>query len=197
MGVIPLDQDAVVLEAFTPTPVVLVAGTEPSAAPESVSITGGPVLLQAALDLPSTVLLGGESAGAAEIIAAGFRGPPGRDGNSGAFLLSMIAGETLGGHRAVYFDGQVVRYADYLDPNCLPVLGITEQAALAGDPVLVRIGGLLTGFPGSWETGPLFLTSQGLFSQTPPQEGYFVHIGKVWASTSTLQLDILPPIFLS
>lgn len=139
-----------------------------------------------------------ESAGTGQqVIAAGFRGPAGPPGTMGDSDLDVVAGTVLGGHRVVYYDGLVVRYADHVDEaNADKVLGITTQAAEQGGVIRVKRQGLLVESTWSWNPGPVFLGSNGLLTQASPVTGFILQVGVAMNATT---LDIRPtfPIYLS
>lgn len=143
---------------------------------------------------PQPVLIGAGGA-AASVIAAGMRGAPGKDGaGTGSAVETFTAGETLGGHRAVFASGDVVRYASASAPdNVSTVVGITTQAAAAGNPVDVQRSGRITENTWSWVPGDVYLGDNGLLTQVEPA-GVLLRIG-VALDATTLDVRIGTPIY--
>ncbi|MOA31864.1 hypothetical protein D3C78_1530430 [compost metagenome] len=130
------------------------------------------------------------------VLAGGVRGPAGRDGAQGGEVATFIAGAVLSGHRALYSDGSVVRYASADDPSSAErCVGIGLQAAGPGGEVLVRRAGLLIEPTWAWTPGPVFLAAGGTMSQTPPDGGAVLQLG-VALDTISLDVRIGTPILL-
>lgn len=129
------------------------------------------------------------------LIGAGMRGAPGKDGaGTGSAVETFTAGETLGGHRAVFASGDVVRYASASAPdNVSTVVGITTQAAAAGNPVDVQRSGRITENTWSWVPGDVYLGDNGLLTQVEPA-GVLLRIG-VALDATTLDVRIGTPIY--
>lgn len=87
--------------------------------------------------------------------------------------ISRVAAQNVGGYRVVYVnDANQVVYADHTDNTAYVAIGITLQAAQAGDIVYVLINGFVTELAWNWDaTKPLFLGVQGQLQQTPPTTG--------------------------
>ena len=111
-------------------------------------------------------------------------------------LAVFTAGDTLSGHRAVYSDGVVVRYAsaDNLS-SAERCVGITTQSAVTGSTVLVRRSGLLVEPTWSWAPGPVFLGLTGALTQVPPTSGVSLQVG-VALDATTLDVRVDTPIIL-
>lgn len=129
------------------------------------------------------------------IIEIGKQGPPGPrglKGASGASIVSLIAGENLGGNRVV------INQSTYADNTNLDhigkVIGITTGAANAGDYVSVQTGNELEGFFGL-SLGPVYLSTNGTITQTPPTVGFIQQLGTATSSTSMI-INISTPILL-
>lgn len=120
------------------------------------------------------------------IVDCGAQGPPGP--GSIPQTLTKIAGEALGGHRAVYVasDG-TLRYADSQVATARVVAGITTGAAAAGDPTILRYAGEMVEAGWSWvPEGTIYLGTTGQLTQTPPTTGTVVEMGVALTATSML-----------
>lgn len=109
--------------------------------------------------------------------------------------IPVLAGEALGGHRAVHVaaDGSA-RYASAsLPATAAAVIGITAGAAALGASVSVQTGGRIVEPSWNWTPGPVYLGESGLLSQTPPASGTVKEIGVALAATELL-IDIKPEI---
>lgn len=122
-----------------------------------------------------------------EVAAQGPVGPPGPAGLSGGAALAAIAGEALGGHRAVVLDaaGQAF-YADRLTPSHFGRLaGITTGAAVLGASVTLAMSGVVIEPSWSWTpNAPVFLGSTGLLTQTLPIGGFLQVVGMALNATT-------------
>lgn len=107
------------------------------------------------------------------VVAQGQQGPPGAQGPpgpAGASVTSYVAGETLGGNRAVKANvsGQAV-YATNTDAASQHLLGVTTGAAVFGDNVSVQRSGVMVEPSWSWSPNqPVFLGANGVLTQTYP-----------------------------
>jgi len=114
-------------------------------------------------------------------------------------VISYTAGAPLSGHRAVVMqDDGTINYADNTNPShAFRVIGITTGAIasdVAGD---VRIFGRITEPSWSWAIGdPVYLSTAGMLTQTPPAAGFLLKIGCPEAS-DTLLVKIGEPIILA
>lgn len=139
---------------------------------------------------PSAVLLVGPQQGPP--------GVPGLDGNAVASLVQKLAGETLSGHRAVFVDtDNKLYYADPADESARVICGITTGAASAGATASAQFSGVMNEPSWSWTPAlPVFLSTNGALSQTPPPSGYLVEVGRALTPTSIL-IEFSTPIFRS
>jgi len=98
---------------------------------------------------------------------------------------SLEAGENLSALRVVRGDGSgAVVYASYDDEaNAGAIVGITTTAALLGDFVFVRIGGMMTDASWSWSLGTIWLGLNGALTQTPTEAGALVPVARAISST--------------
>lgn len=111
-------------------------------------------------------------------------------------ITQAIAGQSLSGHRAVYISGGQAFYADYEQLTAALTVGITLQAAAAGDAVSILTEGEIDEVSWSWTPGQtIFLGSNGLLTQTPPAAGNVVEIGLA-LTPQRLFVRIQPAILL-
>lgn len=108
-----------------------------------------------------------------------LRGDPGPPGPSGTEVLMLTAAGALSGHRVIAQDAAGnARYAEPDDASALAVIGISEHAVAAGEPLAVRqFGALVWPAAGLVAGAPLFLTAGGLVSHSPPASGYVRQVG--------------------
>jgi len=114
------------------------------------------------------------------------QGPPGTAGE--APLLVKVAGETLSGHRAVFVDTDgKFYYADKDDEAARVVAGITTGAVVVGGIATARFAGVLVEPSWAWTPAlPIFLSTNGMLTQSAPSTGYVVEIGRALTATSIL-----------
>jgi hypothetical protein len=146
---------------------------------ETIVLKGAPVETAIAIASDDTVVL----------TVAGSQGASGGDGSTD---IQKTAGEALGGHRAVVLNssGQAI-YADCSTPaHAHKVLGITTGAASSGAAVTIRTRGEITEGSWAWTLDlPIFLSTSGLLTQTPPTSGFVARIGFPMSAT-TIFIDI-------
>lgn len=113
-------------------------------------------------------------------------------------VFSGIASEDLGGHRIVVAIGSQIAYADNtIAAHSSIVTGISTQAVLSGATLNVTISGEVS--EGSWNWSldkPIFLTANGLMTQTAPNTGFLLQVGYPTTITSMI-VDIKTAIVLS
>jgi hypothetical protein len=130
-----------------------------------------------------------------QVVQGGVQGPPGTPGASNQFEY-VVAGQTLGGNRAVTtnLQGQLV-YPDPASPNSR-VYGITTHSALQGELVTVQITGTQTEPSWSWDvTKPVFVGVDGILTQVTPTTGQTLVVGYPNSPTK-LFIDRQPPIYM-
>lgn len=132
---------------------------------------------------------------------AGPRGAVGPQGEPGGTTTRRIAARDMSGHRMV-LPASVgsVDYASSANPHhALRVLGMTQGAAVAGDPVDIQVTDEITEPGWSWVPGPVFLGADGLLTQVQPQApsaAFSLVVGHALSPTTIfIQLGI--PISLS
>jgi hypothetical protein len=125
--------------------------------------------------------------------AQGPAGPQGAVGPGGSETLTRTAGEALGGERVVALnaDDEAV-YASSADATALRVVGFTTAAVSSGADTTVRQFGVLS-WPAANLTpdAPVYLTTNGQVSHTPPASGYIRQVGIALAADK-LQVAIGP-----
>lgn len=129
------------------------------------------------------------------VISAGVQGPPGIPGASTQFEYH-VSGVVLGGNRAVTINsaGQIA-YPD-LTTNTSFVVGISTTSASIGDLATIQISGTQTEPAWSWTPGaPVFASTNGVLTQTPPATGQVLCIGYAVTPTKII-IDKQPPIFM-
>jgi hypothetical protein len=118
----------------------------------------------------------------------GPQGPQGPPGSAGAQTLTITAAQNLSGHRMVVATPSGAVYADPTNPaHADALLGLTTGAALSGDQVTVLAAGEMVEPSWSWTPGlPLYVTSSGLLSHTPPSTGWVQIVALAVTPTSIL-----------
>lgn len=94
-------------------------------------------------------------------------------------LLTVIAGEVLGGHRAVFIgEDERAYYADASEATSRLTVGITTSAANEDDEIAIQAVAVLEHLGWSWSgEEPVWLGAEGLLTQTPPTSGYIMQVG--------------------
>lgn len=131
-----------------------------------------------------------------ETAQQGPPGPPGAAGLSGGAGMTAIAGEALGGHRAVVLDAAgAAFYADRTTPGHFGRLaGITTGAAILGSPVALARTSTVTEPSWAWTpNAAVFLGLTGLLTQTAPVTGFLQVVGMALSAT-TLFVNPREPI---
>lgn len=117
------------------------------------------------------------------------------DQGGAASAIALVAGEALGGHRAVYVasDGSARHASASLPAQAVALAGITTGAAALGETASVQTAGRIVEPSWTWTPGPVYLGESGLLTQTPPTTGAVKEIGVALAATELLiriQLEI-------
>jgi len=116
-----------------------------------------------------------------EVVTAGLvgpQGPQGIAGPAGGATIEMVAGENLGGRRAVISSGGLAIYADSTVPEHQNrVIGITSNAVTTGGIVNVVMSGQLNGLFGLTPDIPVYLANNGMLTQTVPASGFIQQLG--------------------
>ena len=133
-----------------------------------------------------------------KVTTLGPQGPMGEKGDKGdigddVFYFSGVAGETLFGHRVVRINNGIVYLTNALDTLHMgQAFGVTQDAALLGEPVKVQFTGLLTEISWAYPPGNLWLSEAGLLSPNPPSTGFQQRIAKALTPTTILISIQLP-----
>lgn len=102
-------------------------------------------------------------------------------------LLSKLAGQVLGGHRAVWIDtDDAVYYADNALPSADRVAGITTGAAGLAASVAIQMQGEIVEPTWAWTPGPVYLGAAGALTQVAPIAGAVAQVGVATAPTKLL-----------
>ena len=114
-------------------------------------------------------------------------------------MATFTAAEDLGGHRLVVLDssGQAA-YADQTNLyHAGRVLGLTTGSAVSGAVATIQTFGEIS--ESSWNWNPVlarvFLSTNGLLTQTPPTSGFLCVVGFPISATR-LFIDVQPPVQL-
>lgn len=112
----------------------------------------------------------------------------------GGGTATVTAAEALGGHRVVTMSGNYAS-KDNADDK-FNILGITQGAVISGATATVTTYGTITESSWNWTHGlPVFLSTNGQLTQTPPATGFRLIIGRAKNAT-TLFVDISEPIVI-
>jgi hypothetical protein len=123
----------------------------------------------------------------------GPRGMTGPVGPSGGSVLTYISPRDLGGGRVVT---GFIDYADSSDTlTASKAIGFTLGAVSIGENVSILLSGELDGFFGLISGEIIYLSTNGLITQTPPPSGYIQKLG-VALNPTTILINIQEPIVL-
>ena len=115
-----------------------------------------------------------------ELAVQGPPGPPGPIGPAGGTtIITRTTVAPIGGHRVVIQEAAgTVSYADHTDPaHADMALGLTIEAADAGDEIQILVGGETIEPSWAWDvTRPIYLGANGLMTQTPPTTGFLQQV---------------------
>lgn len=106
---------------------------------------------------------------------------------SDSVAMTAVAGEAVGGHRAVVIDAAgLAWYADRATAdNMNRIAGITQGAAALGGLLTITSKGRLPEPSWSWTPFlPIFLGHNGLLTQTPPTDGFQIVLGTALDATT-------------
>lgn len=128
-----------------------------------------------------------------ELIELGIQGPPGAGAAPGVSLPAGVDGVLA--HHAVMLapDGTL----SHMDPALADsFVGVSKNAAVAGDPVVVATRDTVSEPTWTWSPGlPVFAGVGGALTQTPPTTVCVAHIG-VAITPTTLLLSKTQPVFI-
>ena len=109
--------------------------------------------------------------------------------------VEQTAGENLGGNRVIVVLGDLAFYADKDNLSHVDkVRGISTEAFTTGNIGCVQIGGFMQDPSWSWTPDlPVFLSNNGLLTQTVPTTGFILQLGVADTATRIL-IDLKMPI---
>lgn len=113
--------------------------------------------------------------------------------------ISLPTGIALSGHRAIATNALgALEYADNLNPaHANSVLGITVRAFQVGEMAEIIVEGKVEESSWNWIPGKsIFLSANGTLTQTVPQSGFLLAIGKALSPTKVL-IEVQQPIIRS
>lgn len=98
---------------------------------------------------------------------------------SSATTFQAIAGEALSGNRAVFIaDDAKVYLSTQASVTSLRTIGLTTGAVALGATATIQTEGVYTEPSWTWSGNrPVWLSTSGLLTQTPPSSGYLFQIG--------------------
>lgn len=137
------------------------------------------------------------------VILAGQIGPPGPagpQGESGGATVTGIAAGSIGGGRVVAFSetGKITYASCDSLFDASVVLGITNSAAIANDPIYITRSGEITDSSWNWiPKQPIYLGINGVLTQTLPPTAKFSLVVAIPATTTKIFVTIREPIVLA
>lgn len=109
----------------------------------------------------------------------------GGGGTSATNTVQIMAGQALGGNRAVYTGSDGKAYLANPDVSSKVLFGVTTGAANINTMATIQIGGVAIEPTWNWDpTLPVWLASNGVLTQTVPTGGYLVQVGTPVSSTA-------------
>lgn len=112
-------------------------------------------------------------------------------------IITIDAGEYVGGHRVVaQVNGSVVMASNLNLSHMNNILGLTLGPANLGGELQIQFSGYIVEPSWSWNlTKAIYLSTNGLLTQTMPTTGFLQQIGTVISSNKVL-ISIQEPILL-
>jgi hypothetical protein len=111
-------------------------------------------------------------------------------GDTGAALVELTSPAEISGGRVVKTDG------NYYNPSAATpgaALGLSTGAASAGATLTVRTSGAMTDPAWAWTAGPVFVTGNGVLTQTAPTTGIVLQVATALSATKIV-VDIKVPV---
>lgn len=110
----------------------------------------------------------------------------GLQGEKGDNFVEVVSQTALGGGRVIGFYNQTYLYMDSTNILHLnTILGVSVHACQANSPLSIQTLGLFTEPSWGWLTNlPIFLSTEGLLTQTPPTSGFSVIIATAVSPTT-------------
>jgi hypothetical protein len=128
---------------------------------------------------------------AVEFVSEGIQGPKGLKGEKGdpgqsvGSLITRVAGESVGGHKAARVDAQGLAWlADNRRDS--DVVGIFTGAAALDAAATIQTAGEMVEPTWNWAAGPVWLGTDGQLTQAPPVAANLVQMGIAAGSTSLI-----------
>ncbi len=120
----------------------------------------------------------------------GIQGPEGPPGPAGGSSVVLTAGETIFGLRAVRAAAGIIYRPDLsVIAHSDAVVGVALQSGGAGAQLSVQVSGELSESSWSWSPGAVYCGPDGVLTQTPPDSGWLLSIGRATSAT-TIIIDI-------
>ncbi len=118
------------------------------------------------------------------------------DTTSGVVTSPLTASGSIGGSRVICDTSGLATYADSSDiTTAHNIRGISSNAAADGDAVTVVTAGAITEVSWAWTPKqPVYVSTAGTLTQTPPSTGYIRKIGFAESSTTIVVQDSQPII---
>ena len=137
--------------------------------------------------MPSASDVGADPEGTAAAAVTDHEGQPNPHPQYAA-ISTAVAGESIGGHRAVYIsDSGVAFYASSDAASAAVVAGISILSASTGTPVSYRMFGEIHEPSWNWTPElPIYLGLSGLLTQTPVASGWNIVLGLALTDTSMI-----------
>lgn len=132
------------------------------------------------------------------VVSGGSQGPPGIPGSAFTYEVA-VAGTTLGGHRMVTTNasGKLIYADSSISGHANKVMGMITNATTLDELVNVYTTGTITEMSWSWNIDePLYLSTNGQLTQTPPTTGFLLIVGFPVTSTKIF-IDLVSPIILA
>jgi len=106
-------------------------------------------------------------------------------------VTTIISPGSLGGNRLVMGDGN---YADNTDLNTVAkVIGFTKTSAILGELVTIITSGELNGFTGLTVNMPVYVSTNGNYTQVIPISGYIQRVG-IPINSTTILVNLSEPL---
>ena len=109
--------------------------------------------------------------------------------------ITRIAGEDISANMGVRSDGFYADSSDNLDLSS-PCIGISIAAVSSSQSISIKITGIMTEQSWNWASSlPVYISTNGGLTQTPPLTGYVQQLGVALSATELL-IEIEQPIQL-
>ena len=127
--------------------------------------------------------------------AQGPAGPTGPQGPAAEAFVKEASGDVSALRALVVDENNLASYADNTDPShAFIVRGVSTNAVNDGDDVTIQTIGELSDNSWSWTPGlPIFVSTAGALTQTPPATGFLKQIAEAMTATS-IYVALMPTI---